>query len=172
MSPIRSNRRHGFSLLEILLSLAILGGALAVLSQIVGTGGDASRNARELSMARLLCQSKMAELLVSKVQPVAVPSTPLPSPDSESDTQFNYMVEVGQAPMAGLLMVRISVDAVSLDGGLPIASYSISRWLIDPLLGLEQAEADEAAAKAAEESNAAAMESEGSSATPTSGWPL
>lgn len=172
MTPIRSNRRNGFSLLEILLSLAILGGALAVLSQIVGTGGDASRNARELSMARLLCQSKMAELLVSKVQPVAVPSTPLPSPDSESDTQFNYMVEVGQAPMAGLLTIRISVDAVSMDGGLPIASYSISRWLIDPLLGLEQAEADEAAAKAAKESDAAATESEGSSATLPSEAPL
>ena len=35
--------RGGFSLLEILLALAILGGALAILSRIVDTGMVAAR---------------------------------------------------------------------------------------------------------------------------------
>jgi len=145
MSRHRVTARGGFSLLEILLALAILGGTLAVLSQIVGLGGDASRSARELAMARLLCQSKLSELLVSNLTPVAVVSTPISGPDSDSDTQFNYAVEIGTAPMDGLLALRVSVEAVNPDGGPAIASYSITRWIIDPLMGLEQAAADQAA---------------------------
>lgn len=141
----RVTARGGFSLLEILLALAILGGTLAVLSQIVGLGGDASRSARELAMARLLCQSKLSEILVSNLTPVAVVSTPLSGPDSDSDTQFNYAVEIGTAPMDGLLALRVSVEAVNPNGGPAIASYSITRWIIDPLMGLEQAAANQAA---------------------------
>ncbi len=44
--------RSGFSLLEILLALAILGGSLAILSRIVDTGAGAAREARDLSVAR------------------------------------------------------------------------------------------------------------------------
>jgi general secretion pathway protein I len=146
--------RAGFSLLEILLAMAILGGALAVLSQIVGTGGDAARSARELAMARLLCQSKLAEVMVTAagVMPTNVPPTPIASPDSQSDTVFNYAVEVAPAPMDGLLLIRVSVEAVSPEGDGPaFANYSITRWIIDPTLGLEQLEAD-AATQAAESS--------------------
>lgn len=151
-------RRRGFSLLEILLALAILGGSLAVLSQIVGTGADSARSARDLAMARLLCQSKLAELLVSNVTPTAVTSTPLSSPDSHSDTVFNYTVEVAPAPVDALLALRVSVQAENPGGG-PSASFSITRWIIDPLLGLEQAEA-EAAALSAEAAQGAAASSE------------
>lgn len=130
--------------------MAILGGALAVLSQIVGTGGDSGRSARELAMARLLCQSQLAELLVSNLTPVAVSSTPLSSPDSQSDTVFNYAVEIAPAPLDGLLALRVSVQAENADGGPVLASYSLTRWIIDPALGLEQAEAEAAALKAEE----------------------
>lgn len=156
--------RRGFSLLEILLAMAILGGSLAVLSQIVGTGSDASRSAKELAMARLLCQSKLAEVMVAAttVMPAVVPSTPVPSPDSQSDTTFNYAVDVAPAAMDGLLAIRVSVEAVNPEGeGPAIASYNITRWIIDPTLGLEQLEADaNAAAQADAEAAAAASETE------------
>jgi general secretion pathway protein I len=136
--------RRGFSLLEILLALAILGGALAVLSQIVGTGGQSSRSARELAMARMLCQSKLAELLVTGMTPVAVASTPLVSPDSQSDTVFNYAVEVAPAPLQGMLAIRVSVQAEGETDGPAVATYSITRWIIDPALGLQQTAAEPA----------------------------
>lgn len=145
--------RKGFSLLEILLAMAILGGSLAVLSQIVGTGGDAARSAKELAMARLLCQSKLAELMVTatSVMPTAVPPTPTPSPDSESDTVFNFAVDVAPAAMDGLLAIRVSVEAVNPEGDGPsVANYSITRWIVDPTLGLEQLEAETNAAAQAD----------------------
>ena len=79
-------RRSGFSLLEMLLALAILGGSLAVLSQIATTGTDAAREARDLALARLLCQSKLSETLLQDITPTSIPSAPAEVFDSNSTT--------------------------------------------------------------------------------------
>lgn len=140
------HRRRGFSLLEIMLALAILGGAMAVLSQIAGTGTDAAREARSLATARVLCQTKLAEILIDPtVSPQSVPPTPIASFDSASTAEFSYMVEVQPAPIDGLLALRVTVKAVDPNEGPPLATYSLDRWIIDPALGLEQAEAEAAA---------------------------
>jgi len=143
-------RRRGFSMLEILLALAILGGSLAVLSQIVGTGADSAAAARDLAMAQLICQSKLAETILTGTTPVTIPPTPTSAPDSEATTAFSYAVEVAAAPTPGMLAIRVSVEAGGDNGGVSTASYSLTRWIIDPALGLAQAEADAKAAKEAE----------------------
>ena len=144
------NQRRGFSLLEILLALAILGGSLAVLSQIIGTGADSASSARDLSLARLICQAKLAETLVSGITPVPVPSTPVASPDSSSTTPFFYAVDVAPGAIDGMLAIRVSVQAQDPDGGPALASFSLTRWIIDPALGLAEAQAEYEAQKAAE----------------------
>ena len=146
--------RDGFSLLEILLALAILGGSLAALGQIVAIGASAAREARDLSIARILCQTKLAEVMLDAaagISPQSVPPSPLESFDSDSLTVFSYQIEVEPAPLDGLLAVRVSVDALDSDGGPPVARHSLTRWLVDPLLGLEEAEMEEEAAAAAAE---------------------
>jgi len=140
-------KRRGFSMLEILLALAILGGSLAVLSQIVGTGADSASSARDLALARLICQSKLAETLLSGIQPVTVPPTPVISPDSTSTTAFFYALDVVPASLDGMLAIRISVEAQDPDGGPPIATYALTRWIVDPALGLAEAEAEAQAMK-------------------------
>ncbi len=164
-------RRCAFSLLEVLLALAILGGSLAVLSQIVGVGGDSASSARDLALCRLLCQAKMSEILVSGLTPAAVPSTPIASPDQSSSAPFYYTLELAPAPVQGMLAVRISVQAMTSDETMPTASFSITRWIIDPSLGLAQAQADADAAKAAEAEEAAATSSatDASAGTPPTG---
>lgn len=154
----RKQPRDGFSLLEILLALAILGGAMAVLSQIAETGTSAAREARDLSVARLLCQSKLSETLLdaaSGISPQTVIDAPLEAFDSGSLTTFNYSVEVQPGQLDGLLNLRVTVTAVNPSGGAPLATYSLTRWMIDPLLGLEAAEAEEDAAAALAEEEAA-----------------
>ncbi len=148
--------RNAFSLLEILLALAILGGALAVLSQIVGTGADSASSARDLSLARMICQAKLADTLLSGVTPVTIPSTPVASPDSSTASEFFYSVTVGSASLDGMLAIRVFVEAQDPDGGPPLASFSLTRWIVDPALGLEQAQADYEAEKAAAADAAAA----------------
>ncbi len=149
--PVASRTRHGFSLLEILLALAILGGAMAVLAQIAGTGTDASREARDLAVARIIAQTKLSELLLDRsITPQSVPPTPVESFDGDSMSEFTYSIEVQPAPLDGLLAVRVTVEAVNPNGGAPLATYTLDRWMIDPMLGLEQLEAEEQAAREAE----------------------
>ena len=149
MIACRHQSRGGFSLLEMLLALAILGGSLAILSRIVETGTSAAIESRCLSEARLACQAKLSETLLdaaSGVQPQSVMTVPMESFDSASTTPMNYSVEIGQAPIDGLLLIRVSVQVQSSDGKASLANYSLTRWIIDPALGLEEA-AKEAAAE-------------------------
>lgn len=145
----RRQPRSGFSLLEILLALAILGGSLAVLSRVADTGMSAARESRDLSAARILCQTKLSEVLLnaaSGIAPQSVSTATFDVPfDSQSSSVFQYSVEVQPAQMQGLLVVRVLVESLDLDGGSPRTRYALTRWLVNPTLGLEQAEADEAA---------------------------
>jgi general secretion pathway protein I len=139
-------RRNGFSLLEILLAISILGGSLAVLSQMAEIGTSAAREARDLATCRILCQSKLTEVLLdasSGISPQSIFDAPLESFDSASITSYNHSIEVQQAPLDGLLAVRVTVKALESDDGTAIATVSLTRWVVDPSLGLEQAEADE-----------------------------
>lgn len=147
---MRRNRTHraGFSLLEILLALSILGGSLAVLSQIAEIGTSAAREARGLATCRILCQAKLTEVLLDATAGISPPSmfdAPLESFDSASITSYRHTIEVQQGSMDGLLSVRVTVQAVDPDSDNAIATVSLTRWLVDPTLGLEQAEADEKA---------------------------
>ncbi len=143
--------RRGFSLLEILLALAILGGSLAVLGQIAQTGADAAREARAMSLARILCQAKLSEVLLNATlgqTPTTIIDAAAEPFDSQATADFVYSIEVVPAPLDGLLAIRVSVQVADPDGGTALATYQLTRWMIDPALGLEQLEAEEEALKA------------------------
>lgn len=145
-----NRKRGGFSLLEILLALAILGGSLAILSRIVDTGISAAREARDLSIARMICQAKLSEVLLNSTAgftPQTQSPTPVDSFDSQSTTPFEFSVEVQPGQLGGILLIRVVVEAQNPDGGEPLARYSLVRWMIDPALGLEELEAEEEAAR-------------------------
>ncbi|MEM8910244.1 MAG: type II secretion system protein [Planctomycetota bacterium] len=146
-SMSRKPARLGFSLLEMLLALAILGTALGVLAQIASTGTDAAREARDLNQARLIAQAKMAEILIearSGISPQAMPLTDVDVMDSQADSQFLSQIDVAPAAMDGMLAIRVSIQSVDANGNV-IATYGLNRWLIDPLLGLADIAAEEAA---------------------------
>lgn len=153
--PIRGETRarnphHGFSLLEMILALAILGTSLAILAQIASTGVSAAREARALVTARMICQTKLNELLLnieSGQSPTTIIEAPTESFDSASTETFVYSVEVLPGQLDGLLSVRVTVLARAGDGTEQLASYAIDRWIIDPALGLKEAEAEEEAAR-------------------------
>ena len=96
----------------------------------------------------------MAEILLETqtgMSPQSVPSAEFETLfDSESSSVFQYSVEVLPAPLDGLLSIGVTVQSLDNDLGEARTSYSLTRWVIDPMLGLEEAEA-EAEALAAEQ---------------------
>lgn len=128
-------RRAGFSLLEMLLALTILGGSLGILSQIAMTGTAAAREAEHLVQARMIAQSRLAILLADDQIPIAVPPTPAEPMDSSTTTAFEYQVDVATAPMDGMLALRVTVRALDESGGPPIATYSATRWMMERAVG-------------------------------------
>ena len=63
----RARRRGGFSLLEVILALAILVAALAVLGELVRSGVRNAQMARDLSRAQVLCESKLGEVFAGAI---------------------------------------------------------------------------------------------------------
>jgi general secretion pathway protein I len=58
----RDRARRGFTLLEVMIALAILAGALLTVSEIVGSSLRNHVRARQLEVATLLARAKMVEL--------------------------------------------------------------------------------------------------------------
>ncbi len=92
-------KRAGFSLLEVILALALLGGAIAVLGE---AGRQALRNAqvaRDLSHAELLCESKLSEILAGITPATAVGNTAFDSATTASidpgEPAWLYSIETG-----------------------------------------------------------------------------
>ena len=117
---------RGFSLLEVVLALAILTGAIAVIGELVRLGTRNAEAARDLTQAQLLCESKLAEIAsgLALVEPVSMALCP-------DDQDWLYSVTVEQTTETGLVAVR-----VTLTRNLPTQSkpleFSMVQWLPDP----------------------------------------
>lgn len=135
----------------MVLALTILGASLAILAQIADTGSDAAREARALVSCRMICQTKLNEELLNITygqSPAIVVDAPVEPFDSQSTETYLYSLEIANGQLDGLLALRATVRAMGGDGTESIASCVLDRWVIDPLLGLEEAEAEEEAARA------------------------
>jgi prepilin-type N-terminal cleavage/methylation domain-containing protein len=128
--------RSGFSLLEILLSLAIFGGAMVVLSSLLDTGSLAAIEARDLSKAQMLCEAKLEESLLQNAVPISVPPSPLAT--NLLNQVWSYAIDVQPASSQGLYSIKVTVRAAApgMETGKE-ASYSLVRWMIDPMLESE-----------------------------------
>ena len=156
---IRCTDRSGISLLEVILSIGILGASIAALSSVVMNGAGAAIDAKNRAMAQMLCEQQMAQLLINNIMPVAVNGQPLMSPDPNMSYTLSVLVQ--PAPLNGLLIIQASVTGTASNGTEDGLTVSLVRWMVDPNLGLEDLEAEEEAA--AEEAAAAEESSDASS---------
>jgi general secretion pathway protein I len=130
----RSTVRAGLSLLEVILAIAILGGSVAVIGELVRLGARQAEEARELTIAQLLCESKLEEIAAGAIAPEAVGDVPF-----ELDPRWSYSIEVGSLDNPDLLQVTVMAQQVDGSREIPLY-YSLTRWILDPNLELELAE--------------------------------
>lgn len=156
--------RAGMTLLEVILAIAILGGSLAMLGELVRTGTRAAREGRLLSTAQLLADSILAEITAGVSQPEA----------TEGAIDFggfgwSYIVEIKQVDQQGLLAVNVTVRE-SADLSQQATSYSLVQLMIDPQVEYElETAAAEAAASTSSSTGTESSSSGTSGATTESG---
>ncbi len=118
-------RRVAMTLLEVILAIAILGGSLAALGEVVRAGTRAARGAKLLSTAQLLADSLTAEICISTVTPEAKEGIV----DDFGGMRWAYTVQVEQVQQQGLL--GIIVSGAGRPGRVPTAGLLLAGPLDD-----------------------------------------
>jgi len=90
-------RRRGFSLIEVILALAIMAGALAVLGEITRQSLSNADYARDATRAELLCESKLAEILTGISTTDAVQNAVLEVDEDNRNWLYSVSTEDGAA---------------------------------------------------------------------------
>ena len=128
MSGARCHRR-AFTLYEVVLAIAILLGAMTILSKLIATGSRASTRAQLQTHAMLLCQSKLSEVIAG-VEPLASVQA---APFDSTAPGWIWSLDVAPGPRENLLELHLHV-ALPGEGPTPRAQTSLVRWLRDPQL--------------------------------------
>ena len=119
----RSTNRHGLSLLEVILSLAILGLSMGIIGRLYFLGYRSAMQTRYRSEANMIADTKMAEL-ASGVLPLDGGGGSI-----DENPEWRYAVEVQQSQQPGLLLSTVTVTRS--DEVIPI-TVSLVRFIPDP----------------------------------------
>jgi len=117
---------RGFSLLEVILALAILTGAIAVIGELVRIGTRNAEAARDLTRAQLLCESQLAEIASGLATAEAVTMSPCPD-----DQDWLYSVAVESTAETGIVAVRVTFTRNLPNQQQPL-EFSMVQWMPDP----------------------------------------
>ncbi len=133
--------RGGFTLLEVILSLAILTSAIAVLGELARIGIRNADYTHKLTMAQMLCETKMAEITSEITLPDPVVGASFEAESSgQSATMFDpddptwlYSIESDLIDTDGLLQITVTVYQDLPEEKRPV-TCSLVRWMIDSSL--------------------------------------
>ncbi len=133
--PRKPGQSPGFSLLEVILALAILAGALAVLGEASRLALKNAEIARDTTRAQMLCESKLAEIVTGAILPDPVDSMPFDetTTDSLDPSEPGWLYSIEQEPTDedGLIAVRVTVGRDLPEARHPVR-FSLVRWMADP----------------------------------------
>ena len=123
--------RTGFSLLELILALAILAGAIAAIGELSRQGMRYADYARDATQAQLLCQGKLDEIIAGVSLPESEQDVPFePIDENETESEWLYSVEVTPIEEEGLMEVRVTVTQDLPAIKRPV-EVTLVQWMID-----------------------------------------
>lgn len=119
--------RSGFSLLEVVLALAILAGAFAALGEVMRLGDRNAEVARDVARAEMLAESVMSEVIAG-ARPLANAAARF---NLAADPPWTYSITVEPTEFAELVAVRVSVTQETTPE-LDPAQCDLVRWMANP----------------------------------------
>lgn len=106
-------RRRGMTLLEVVIALAIFLFSLVALSQLVSIGSERALDVQQQAQASMLCQSKLAEVVIGSEPLEAVGFTSYPDDASNPNSplkDFQYSIEATESDIPKLWKVKVTVQ--------------------------------------------------------------
>jgi general secretion pathway protein I len=163
-SPIRAYARdsRAFTLIEVILALVVLGGALAILGEVMQLANSSAVDARAETQAQLLASSVMDEIMAGLQDDSPVTRQPL---DTDDATGWLYSVETGTCEVEGVFPLVVSVEQ-DLEPRFNPVKFQLVRWM--PTVA-ETSENDEEAAADQEDERESARGATGGGAASGSG---
>lgn len=120
------NGRSGLSLLEVILSIAILGGAMVMIGNLYFVGYRAAVQAKFRSDANILADAKMAELAAG-----VLPIESSAGSEIEGSPGWTYSVDIQPSLQNGLFMATVIVMH-GTSASETQSSVTIVRFIPDP----------------------------------------
>jgi prepilin-type N-terminal cleavage/methylation domain-containing protein len=118
--------RRGLSLLEVILAIAILGGALAIIGELIRIGARNAAIARDLTTAQLYCESKMSEAAAGVIDLENLETEQL-----DEEGEWMCVITTEALDQQQLIAVNVTVGQNPDLFARPV-SFSMTRWIIDP----------------------------------------
>ena len=126
----------GFTLMEILVSITILGLSMVAINGLVSIGARNAREAQVLTTAQFLAESKLSEVKTGLLSPNSTGKMPF-TPE-ETIEPFTFEVQSQSMGTAGQLMaIRVVVEFTPEDGTRPLI-YQLDTLMIDPQIEMQQ----------------------------------
>jgi prepilin-type N-terminal cleavage/methylation domain-containing protein len=151
--------RRAFTLLEVILALAILGLSAAVLGEACRNGIQNARRSRDYTHGSILCEDVLNEVLagIMPLENVSGATHPM-------DANWFYSVSVVAKDVPGLMELRVTTTRNLPEIQHPV-SCTLVRWMRDPSIFDAAAAAAQQAASTAASSTSSSSSSSGSSTT-------
>jgi prepilin-type N-terminal cleavage/methylation domain-containing protein len=156
MATPRPARRAGFSLLEVILSLAVLGGAIAILGEAARLALKNAEFTRDMAQAQLLCEGKLSEIVAGIVPAQPIARATFGTATGSGEPVWLYSIETASVEEEGLLAVRVTVSRDLPEEKRPVR-FSLVRWI------------PESSATESEESDQGTMQGSSSSGSSSGG---
>lgn len=152
-----TRNRRGLTLFEVLLSLTIFVGCMAVIGQLISAGVRGALRARLETQAVLRCETKMAEV-VSGIAPLQNVNDGTFSDDPE----WHWSLSLTPGPQEDLYLIEV---AVSHGPGTTLGSvsYSMQRLMRDPQTFLDAMAEEESSSTSGSSSSSSSGGSSSSS---------
>ncbi len=132
---LRVSNRHGLTLLEVIISVAIFLGGLTAIMQGLAMGQRSELSARLQSEAVLRSEATMGEIICG-----ASPATSSQGNRFDDDEigNWEWSAVVSETGTSGLLQVTVTVEHKP-GGEDPNASFTLIRYMRDPQIFLDAA---------------------------------
>ena len=121
----RPRTASGFTLLEVILALVVLGAALAMLGEVMQLASSHAVEARAETQAQSLAASIMDQLLAGAVEVEPVSREALEVDDT---TPWVYSISIGKSDLTGIEPVEVLIEQ-DVEARMNPVRFRLLRWL-------------------------------------------